>query len=329
VLATYVRDTSPAVYSISTGVIRKQTFREFITVDGTGANSVWAMSGVDVTNLEGGIRPASNRVNAAIYWTEFCTGFDIRGTSSPSESNSVLVTINGLTANTTNFPSATFQVAGNWSFNSATGVLNMNNASTTKSSLSINSLTLGVQNIRMLNQQDGGNLQLHSLDVVTPIYSTRSNLYADIQNTLPVGSNGISDNRKITAVKDFLPVTKAWAQAVGVNSSPSTTSTTFIPVPDLSVTIKTGNSFLKISYTICNSNNGANQYNAFQINVDGIPVSTLRYETASATGQDHNTSDNVIIPVSAGTHKVDVFWRVGSGTGTLESQSRTLTVEEK
>lgn len=337
VMATYVANTTLGANNIGTGVLRKNSSRELLYIGTT-----WIVNS-DVNSTSGFVTSDNNATpnagDVALY-TFFGTGVEYRF-KNPGGGCVATLSIDGQVNLTVSNSSPTGGIGwtgslttatalGSTTYSNTTGTITYAGDAAQGNGISVSGLPLGLHTIKISYVSNtGGAVKVDCFDVVTPIHSVKSNIYADLQNSLPVGSNAISDNRKITPVKDILPATKAWTQAIGVTSSPTTTSTNFIPVPDLSCTIKTTGGPLKISYTICNSNNGANQYNAFSIYVDGISVSTLRYETASATGQDHNTADSVIVPVSAGAHKVEVYWRVGSGTGTLESASRTLTVEEK
>jgi len=206
-----------------------------------------------------------------------------------------------------------------------TSTFTMGAAAQDGTALQISGLTLGLHKIRVTVATN--NVRIAGVEIQTPIHSPKSNLYADLQNTLSVGSQGIEDLRKIAPLEQITSQ-KAWVQAIGVVSSPTTTSTYFIPCPDMSTTIKTSGGHIRVSYSICN-NQSINAYNSFQIYIDGIAVGQQRYESHTGSGQDDNTCDSMVIPVSPGVHRVDVYWRVGSGTGTLESTSRTLLVEEK
>jgi hypothetical protein len=169
-----------------------------------------------------------------------------------------------------------------------------------------------------------------ALDIITPIHSTKSNVNSDLQSTLPVGSQGISDNRKFTPLRDALPAAKAWAQAVGITTTPSTSSTTLIPATDMSVSIKTNGGPIEISYNISASNNSASVSTNFQIYVDGAAVGTVKTidQPVSSGGYSLSVGDCLVVPVSAGVHKVDVYWSVSGGTANLLGIKRTLNVRE-
>jgi len=48
----------------------------------------------------------------------------------------------------------------------------------------------------------------------------------------------------------------------------------------------------------------------------------------SGVGNTGLVSDSIIVPVGNGVHKVDIYWKVASSTGTLYLTQRTLTVKE-
>jgi hypothetical protein len=146
---------------------------------------------------------------------------------------------------------------------------------------------------------------------------------------LPVGSCGISDNRKITPVKDSLPVIKAWTQAIGINGSPTTASTVMVPVPDMSCTIKTNGGPIEIAYTLNFTMANATVGGGVGIYVDGTPISNLNNNlSVGLAGYYNASSNNFIVPVAAGTHKIDMYWSTNNGTYPVTGADRNLKVRE-
>jgi hypothetical protein len=71
---------------------------------------------------------------------------------------------------------------------------------------------------------------------------------------------------------------------------------------------------------------GRNMQTAFY--VDGAQVgSSKAIDTASANFDAFNT-DNIIVALAAGTHKIDVYWLTNAGTATAKGISRNLTARE-
>lgn len=328
VLATYVSNGTAGTTNISTGVIRKQSIRESVYVGSP------VITGIDPANFASGI--AFNTATNADYteYTFFGTGVNWR-TLSPPAAATYTVSLQSITTggalstfNTTNFPApaAAATAYGNLSFSGSTGVITAAGTQTPGAGLNISGLALGLYKIR-ITKTTGTNMYFDSFDVIAPIHSYKSNIYADLQNTLSVGNQSLSDNRKTTAIKDSLPATKSWAQALGFNQ-PTTTSSVFVPVVDMSLTInvQSGNA-IDISYSIVSFNSGTGGRNSFQVYVDGIAVGNSKASQAMVANEDFTVSDRLIVPVSKGVHKVDVYWKATGGTGNLEAQS-TFVVRE-
>ena len=61
---------------------------------------------------------------------------------------------------------------------------------------------------------------------------------------------------------------------------------------------------------------------------DGAGVGAEMILQQNGAGFINCTGNTVEVPVAAGIHKVEVYWHIVTGTGTLEGISRILTVEE-
>jgi hypothetical protein len=131
-------------------------------------------------------------------------------------------------------------------------------------------------------------------------------------------------------VKEVLPAQKAWAQAVGIASGPTTTSTG-VPIPDMSVTIKTSGGAIQIVYAVSAFLSATSSPAYVAPFVNGIAASS--YFVASGSGSNAATAGTcsgvVIVPVAAGTHKVELYWGTDGGvTVTNPGTRRILTVRE-
>jgi hypothetical protein len=328
VFANYVANSTQSAINIAQGVLRKASMRE---LNLTGS---WAFSGGAVvqTNSIMGWELSSPASASSCTFQFFGTGFEYRAwnnTGATTYTISIDGAVNTQVANSSPTGGAGWSSAlttsfygSNFSYANTTGVVTLSAGSGTSGcGVSINGMTLGWHTITVTWASGSGSINVEAFDIITPIHSFKSDLYGDLQNSLPVGSNAISDDRATAAVAGLSP-TKAWAQAVGITTSPTTTSTAFVPLPDMSVTIKTSGGSLEIFYSVSTSNSSNTIFT--QIYVDSIPVSNYR---ANSSGLD-TMSDCLIWPVGAGTHKVDVYWEVNSGTGTANQQERTLVVKE-
>lgn len=326
-MANFVANSTAGTDTISTGILRKQSLREFTYVNGTGGSADWAVA----FNAGNGAlygQLFTDRLNASSSYTFFGTGFDFRFDAGNNRSANISVTLNGSAATVGNFPSLVSSVYGTGvAFSS--GTLDMLDASgQSGSGLVISGLPLGTYTVKFNNNSAGAFIIANSIDIITPIHSTSSNSYANIQNALPIGSCGISDNRKITPVKEIIGSKKPWSQAIGVVSSPSTTSTVFIPMPDMSIDIETTGGDLDINYSILGLLNTTSVNLWLKIYVDGVPVGADRAMVSAVANLGATVSDTIMVPVSPGKHQVVLYWRVDSATGTTYSISRTLKVRE-
>jgi hypothetical protein len=319
VMANFAANTAAGVDTIATGVLRK-----FISQREAVYVGSWSTS-QDTTNNPGGWKTNSGTVGDYVQYTFFGTGFEFRF-QEPSAAINIQATIDG----STNFSSYTNSVYGTGvSFTSSTGILAMSGTATNACGLSVSGLSLGLHTIKFAISSNPGATAFypHALDIITPIHSAKSNSYADLQATLPVGSQGISDNRKVSAIKDGLPGTKAWSQAVGMVSNPTTSSTSPVPMPDMSLTIKTGAGVLDLSYSL-ESYIAIGNLILVQMYVDGAPVGQPRAIDDAGNTYNMTHADRFLVPVSAGTHRVDVYWWVSGSTGTANGARRTLIAKE-
>lgn len=322
VMADFVGNTVVGRDTMSTGVLRKPMTREALFVGSNWSANLSITGSVTGFEVGTGTHVAGNSVS----YTFFGTGVELRGESNGSTQTNVAVTINGLAATTANFPSMLSSVYG---FTSLTaGVLNSQGAGGDGSGLIIRNLPLGLYTIKFTLAQTV-NWWMDAFDVITPIHSYKSNLYVDFQNTLNIGSQGISDNRKLTPVKDSLQANKSWVQAQGVTSSPTTSATSFVPMPDMSVTIRTTGGPLELFYSYLAVQNTANANVNATFYVDGVVVGSTRISVSPIAGAGAFTAvDSIIVPVAPGVHKVDVYWSVSSGTVTALGGNRLLKARE-
>lgn len=316
VLANYVANTLNDCNALSSGVLAKVSMREFLYV-GTG----WQAPAVNPSSaFLSGFQMQSQTVGDYYQYTFFGTGVVVGQFIGSTLNQNFSVTIDGaLNASGVNVVGCTNSGGGNY----------VNNGQSTAVRVAFTGLTLGVHTIKVTLLAGGTpNMLPSDLQIITPIHSAKSNIYADIQNTLPVGSCGISDNRKTTAVKDVLPATKAWAQASGLGSTQSITATSQVPMLDMSTTIKTTGGRLKLSFSGAAYCNTSNNDLLFQFYVDGVAVGQEMKSQQNTASTFTPISMFYTIQASPGAHKVDVYWRVPSGVTSILNASRTLLVEE-
>ena len=311
-VATYVASTTLNQYGgdPSVGTIVKSPSREVVY---TGT---WGGGLQIITGSSTGWADRSNTVSDFVEYTFFGTGVEILGNWG-SAAVTATVQIDGA-----NYTGAATVTGSGSTWTPGTSTWSINSATANGSALQITGLSLGMHKVRVTNQSTNG-FVIVGFGIITPVHSARTNLYGDFQSTLQVGSQGVSDNRQNQPLK-LQPAQKAWVQAIGVTSSPTTSSTTYVLMPDMSCVVKTSASRLRISF-VCPSVNSSG-VTSVGIFVDGQQVGPDFQQGSS--GVDVAIPGVYEVLVSAGVHKVDLYWKSASGTITALNTSRVLLVEE-
>lgn len=309
--------------TVAAGVLRKAVAREMIYV-GTG----WSVFGSNPFGWT-----ITTTVNTDyIQYTFFGTGLSYRFQNASAAAVTAQMTLTDAAnpSGTTNFSGFTVATNGTGisSFVAATATLTTTTTNTVGNVISVSGMALGWHTIKITKLSGVANFFQEALDIITPIHAVKSNLYADLQNTLPVGSCSLTDSRKTSMIKEALPAQKAWAQAVGL-ASVSTSSGSPVPLPDMSVTIKTSGGPLYISYCISVSVDAIGGQVPLAIYVDGVATGFQKNMRTQVASYAIPTGDQAIVPVSAGVHKVDIYWFYASGgTAATSPALRNLTVQE-
>lgn len=327
VMANYATDAlSPiTAFSVSTGVLRKNCTRELIY------SGTFSMSAVDPTGLSSGFSVSTSVVNDYVEFTFFGTGFEFRPNGGSNGTTAWTMSLNG-PANT-NWTSYTTGVSAGTTitFTASTGVISIPSFPN-RGLIYVNGLPLGRHTVRLTKTGGNGLISWTDIiEIITPIHAPKDVGPARLQNVATIGSSGVRDLRGLSPVQ--YPAQKAWSQAIGVSTTPTTTSVSIAtPLADLSCTIKTSGGQIQISYFAPVTNNASNNETVPAIYLNGTYVPGTLYsitQTSTTTGQRLLASSLVVVPVSAGTHKVDVYWSVSAGTGTSPGSAlRVLTVRE-
>jgi len=324
ILANYVANTTLGSERIAQGVLRKNAIREF-TLVGTG----WSVGSVDPNTNVTGFELFTNTASDYAEFTFFGTGFEWRGWYQSNFGNMSVSITKGPHAGTTNFSGFTtaYTATNNFAFNAVTGVVTPPNTNAGGYGFSVSGLTLGVHTIRF-TRSGSSTIGIEAVDIITPIHSLKTNSLFEFQNTLNVGSQGVSDSRKLTFLKDLPPALKFIGKSVGTTSSPSTSSTVFIPVPDMGMAVKMSkNGNLEINAQIATSSSGsANPFLA--IFVDGIQIDS-EHSGLNYSGSNSISSITTVVPLAAGYHFVQIMWRSNLG-GVINCPGidRVLTAKE-
>jgi len=313
VMADFVANTVAGLETIATGVLRKYSTRENIYV------GTWSET-LDLANYVGGWEAATTTNGGYAEYTFWGTGFELRFRADTNRSNNISVSLNGLSATTANFPSLVSSVYGT-GVAFVSGVLDQNDASITNGSgLRISGLPLGKYTVRLTNNTTN-TLSVQAFDIITPIHANNPNLLSNQQNAVNSGSQSLLDSRPLNISKSK---GKSWSRASGIVSSPSTSSTTLVPIPDMATVIKTSGNPVEINFT---SSMFSNVNSEFAFVVDGIVINPVYLYGTQGSAIGIMLSE--ILELSAGFHNIQVFWRATSGgTINLEFDERVLTAKE-
>lgn len=318
VMGDYVANSTAGANTVALGILRKLATREFVY------SGTWlaAAMGTGLASEElGGWEIYSSTTSDYLQYTFFGTGFEHRF-SVNATSSTWQYTVDGST-NLSGFTTSTYGTFT--SFTASTGTLVTAAGSVVGGGVRVSGLALGLHTVKVTKTAGTGTLYGTAIDVITPIHSPKGNAPGDIQNTLNVGSCALSDNRVFSSIA-VKPLAN-WAQAVGVASSPTTTSTSFVPIPDMSATLKTNGNPIQISYSVsclCS----ALAFIDVVAYVNGSVIGTELQTYTPAIGAPTILSQAIIVPAAAGTHKIDLYWRTNTGTLSASTVRRTLTVKE-
>jgi hypothetical protein len=315
-MGDYSPNTTVAHDRIGQGLLRKASLREWVyTGTWSAINVLTAPTGQAVQGTTNGGTASSIFLGS---------GFDLRFNGATTYSISVLNILTNTTI--TNFSGYTVSVYGN-SFTAASGTGTAN--ASDGCGLNISGLGFGLYKVTLTCTGVAG-ININSMDVITPVHAPAFNGPGVLQNVLSVGSCAIMDKRSFDAKQ--IPTIKPWTQAIGISGNPTLSSpaATYIPVPDMSCTIKTSGNPIVVSFA-GNMSNSVNSYTSSAlIFINGViqpPGSSKYLQTGGATFESNLQR---VFQVPAGTHKIDVYWwneNVGM-TVTAVSANRTLTVRE-
>jgi hypothetical protein len=319
IVGNYAANTAGTI-SPSQGVIRKFGNRENTYVGS------WAI-GLDAAASGFNDIFTSTATNYFEY-TFFGTGIEHKGWIAAGAQN-YTYSIDGVTNLTgAGYTTNLYNASTGLTLTGSTGVLSGTQAGNSSAvTASITGIPLGRHTLRVTFNSGTNGLRNDTVDVITPIYSAKSNLTYDQQNTLPVGSCSLSDNRRFSPTKDSGSLKKNVSQAFGVTSSPTTSSTTAVPMPDMSVSHTNTSGRIRISYSTAGLVHSVNGNNIdLQVYIDGVAYGAIK-RVNMLTGSALSISDTMEANVSLGVHKVDLYW-LGSATATATSTFRNLLVEE-
>lgn len=299
-----------------TGVISKFETREFIYT-GTG----WSISLFPTT--ASGYDVSSPTTGDSVYYTFFGTGFQFHGYASGGGGTyDVTVTIDGVA-------NASGAVRGNAT---AIGGGVYRSTSTTYPQpyrIDFTALPLGVHTVRIQKTAGVGNFNPGAFHIITPIHAPKYQT-AIQQVGQNIGNCSLSDSRKTSLSKDTPQEKRGWAQVVGVTPSPTVSSLSYVPMPEMIIPFRAnGKRPVRIDF-------GASLYDATASNnvqisifVNGEQRSINFWSDPTVAGQPYHTQGHVIVMLPEGVHEIQGMWRCGGGTTiTSVGTERLMTAYE-
>ena len=108
-------------------------------------------------------------------------------------------------------------------------------------------------------------------------------------------------------------------------TSVTTTSTSYVDVPGMTITVTTADAHLLILAGIPGVLNSNNDFSVnFRITVDGVQVGSMDESEQNNSGGILWTANlHALTPVTAGTHTIRLQWSVQGGTGSINSTQST------
>jgi len=307
---------------ISQGGLYKDGLREVIY----GGSGAWSVLYSPSTVKFGGQQV--HNANAGGQWWEytfFGTGISRFGYGDSSCIEEV--TVDGVVLTNTNFPSVTVTPKSDMAYTASTGRFSPITGGSYGNGWTIEGLPLGVHTVRGTSFAGGAAwLAVSALEIITPIHSPKSNLPASFQNTLPVGSLSLGDSRVFSplSLSDGLP---NYGVAKGVASSPSTSSTSPVPNPDMVLIIKTNGNPIEFDFhDVPYVTVGAYVY--FKLYMDGEDTGHGSAYNSNGNSYPEGMAFSGILPASAGVHILQIKFYVSGGTGASYQTWRHLSVKE-
>lgn len=117
-------------------------------------------------------------------------------------------------------------------------------------------------------------------------------------------------------------------QTVGTTLDPTTTSTDFVDLPEMSITITTGANPVLILFTGVFSNKMACKGCIITLVIDGTEVAPRYRRTCASSTADAMGIITLacIEELSTGTHTIKIQWKIDAGTGVAIKDTRALQV---
>lgn len=356
VLANYVGNTTEGVDRMSLGVISKMNTRELRYIAKTTASpsgSVsWTVGGINPSAHPSGYDIYTNRNQGTLSFSFYGTGFNLRGTADVNRSQYNEIFVSNSAGQLVNINDYVVNAYGGYTYSSQViipvppfpsivynDVLNERSASfRIGAGLNISGLPLDYYTFLITNRSNDTNsfLLVNNIDIITPVYSPITSLEFTKQEGLDIGSSSLMDGRNFYPIKSIGEEQKSISTVFGISGEVSTTSTTYIPLPDMNCNIKTKSGYIEVTYSVTGYmvNNASTFYivpviDGRTLNEYEIYMTNHNMDVLSATAYS-TLSTSFVVPVSKGTHNISLFWRSVSPFWTIRAlgNRRFITVRE-
>ena len=339
-MATFAANSTANQYRISTGVIRKNPYREFNYVNGTGGTTDWQFTN---SGAPSELNPSfygiqSDRLNAYAEYTFWGTGFDFRTQIQSNGPDNLQVSLQNLSAGgsllaatTTNFPTMSTSVYGTGSaFNSSTGVLDMRDASTVSGAgFVLSSLPLALWKVRFNNGTAGHFPRIEALDIITPVYTRSFSVPGTYRTENTVGNNSLGDARLLSPTESANSGTEA-AVAQGITVGPTVNTNAMVPLPNMKLAVVSAGGWYLLNFSgsfQCLNASSAGVRVRAQVNGRTITDEFSAVENV-ANSTIGDLSISVPVYLEPGNHQVTLVWRSSLASQTVAAlgTSRILSV---
>lgn len=276
VMADFSFNSTSSVSSLSQGVMRKSMLREMIY------SGTWTANAVDVVSHASGFGLTTPTNGGYVEYTMFGTGFELNLYTSGSYSSLSTVSLNGVTATISNFPTAVFASTAPLVFNSATGTFASNITDAGGRRLSVSNLPLGLYRVRITNNT-AATLNVNTFDVITPIHINESSLKIGSQSLRSLVK--YSPEKSVQNAGPDLSKAKAWVAFTDTQILSSYNVSAILKGSTNTYDIFLEKPFKNANYIVTGSATGSNTSNG-----DGLQVDIIsRFSNKASIGAAYNT----------------------------------------
>ena len=269
IMADYVTVSSLAALAdkerMATGVLRKSNSREMVFT-GTG----WISPTNDANNYISGLNGQTSVSGDAMFYTFFGTGCEWRTRQNAAVVVNNTITLNGNPLTTYSATTALITGLTGLTFTSAGAFTGTTAGVACPIALRISGLPLGLYTIKILNNNTTA-MYAEAIDVITPIHTHKNNGPFVVNNSLPVGSQGINDGRTLPSPLNEYLKRNSVASDNGLGTGVSTANW-FPGKTSGTINIRPGKK-LRVDAVIDLVPININEQGGFAIYLDGVRVS--------------------------------------------------------